>query len=68
MSKLNPWRNGSLFESIVSLEKSGVRQPKAFALIAEILEIIGGIEREDDYRERCRKASEAASRSGNQQN
>jgi hypothetical protein len=65
MNKLhNPWRDGDFAECVVRLEKAGVRPPKAFELIAEILDIIGNIEREDAFRESVRKAGgQAASQS-----
>jgi hypothetical protein len=56
MNKLhNPWRDGAFSECVTKLEKAGVRQPKAFELIAEIIDRIGKIEREDARRAEARE-------------
>jgi hypothetical protein len=64
MNKLNPWRNGSLYEQVAKLEKAGIQKPAAFAMIEEILDTLEAIEREDAFRESVRKAGgQAASQS-----
>jgi hypothetical protein len=48
MNKLNPWRNGDFAECVARLEKAGIKPPKAFDLMQDILDRIEKIEREDE--------------------